>query len=64
MLLFFYVLQYLPVTVASMSLYLVPIFGVILAILLVGEHLNAFAVAGAAVVLSSTVLIMRYDPGA
>jgi len=64
MLLFFYVLQYLPVTVASMSLYLVPIFGVILAIILVGEHLNAFAVAGAAVVLSSTVLIMRYDPSA
>ncbi len=64
MLLFFYVLQYLPVTVASMSLYLVPIFGVILAVLVVGEHLNAFMVAGAAVVLVSTVLIMKYDPSA
>lgn len=64
MLLFFYVLQYLPVTVASMSLYLVPIFGVILAILVVGEHLNVFMAVGAAVVLVSTVLIMKYDPSA
>ena len=64
MLLFFYVLQYLPVTVASMSLYLVPIFGVILAVLVLGEHLSAFTVIGAAVVLVSTVLIMKYDPSA
>lgn len=64
MLLFFYVLQFLPVTVASASMYLVPVFGVILAMVLVGEHLNAFAVAGAAVVLVSTVLIMKYDPSA
>ena len=64
MLLFFYVLQYLPVTIASMSLYLVPIFGVILAIVLLGEHLNTFAICGAAVVLVSTVLVMKYDPSA
>jgi drug/metabolite transporter (DMT)-like permease len=64
MLLFFYVLQYLPVTVASMSLYLVPIFGVILAVLVLGEHLSAFMVIGAAVVLVSTILIMKYDPSA
>lgn len=64
MLLFFYVLQFLPVTVASMSLYLVPIFGVILAVVVVGEHLSAATIAGAAVVLVSTVLIMTYDPSA
>jgi len=64
MLLFFYVLQYLPVTVASMSLYLAPIFGVLLAIALLGEHLNTFAICGAAVVLVSTVLVMKYDPSA
>jgi drug/metabolite transporter (DMT)-like permease len=64
MLLFFYVLQYLPVTVASASLYLVPVFGVVLAFLLVGERLNAYAVAGSVVVLISTILIMKYDPSA
>ncbi|MBI5090851.1 MAG: DMT family transporter [Candidatus Hydrogenedentes bacterium] len=64
MLLFFYVLQYLPVTVASASLYLVPVFGVILAMVLVGERLNTYAIAGSAVVLVSTILIMKYDPSA
>jgi drug/metabolite transporter (DMT)-like permease len=61
MLVFFHVLQFLDVTVASASLYLVPVFGVGLAALLVGERLSAVAVAGAAVVLASTILIMRYD---
>jgi len=64
MLLFFYVLQYLPVTVASASMYLVPVFGVVLAMVLLGEHLNTYAIVGSAVVLVSTVLIMKYDPSA
>jgi drug/metabolite transporter (DMT)-like permease len=61
MLLFFKALQHLDVTTASASLYLVPVFGVILAVVLLGERLNAFAVAGAAVVLAATLLIMKYD---
>ena len=61
MLLFFHVLQHLDVTVASMSLYLVPLFGVILAAVFVGERLGATALAGSAIVLASTVLIMKYD---
>ena len=61
MLLFFYVLQFLDVTVASASLYLIPVFGVLLGTTLLGEHLNSWAIGGAAVVLISTVLIMRYD---
>jgi len=61
MLLFFYVLEHVPVTVASASLYLVPVFGVILAMVLLGETLRPLSIAGAAVVLVSTVLIMRYD---
>jgi drug/metabolite transporter (DMT)-like permease len=61
MLLFFYVLEHLPVTVASASLYLVPVFGVLLAATFLGERLSGIALAGAAIVLASTVLIMRYD---
>ncbi len=61
MLVFFKALQHLDVTVASFSLYLVPIFGVILAITILGERLSPIAIVGAAIVLVSTVLVMRYD---
>ena len=40
MVLFFYVLQHLPVTVASASLYLVPVFGILLAANFLGERLT------------------------
>ena len=63
MLLFFYVLEHLPVTVASASLYLVPVFGVLFAVTIVGEKLSPLSLLGAAIVLVSTVLIMRYDTG-
>ncbi|MGA3347443.1 MAG: DMT family transporter [Candidatus Sulfotelmatobacter sp.] len=61
MLLFFKALQHLDVTTASASLYLVPVFGVLLAVVLLGERLNLLAIAGAAVVLMATILIMKYD---
>jgi drug/metabolite transporter (DMT)-like permease len=61
MLLFFKALQHLDVTTASASLYLVPVFGVLLAVVLLGERLNTLAIAGAAVVLAATLLIMKYD---
>ena len=61
MLLFFKALQHLDVTTASMSLYLVPVFGVILAAALLGERLNLPAIAGAGIVLIATLLIVRYD---
>jgi drug/metabolite transporter (DMT)-like permease len=61
MLLFFYVLKHIDVTVASSSLYLLPVFGVVLAAIFLGERLSFVALCGAAVVLVSTVLIMRYD---
>jgi drug/metabolite transporter (DMT)-like permease len=60
-LLFFYVLQFLDVTVASTSLYLVPVFGVILGATLLGERLSPLAIVGAVVVLVATILIMRFD---
>ena len=61
MVFFFYVLQHLPVTVASASLYLVPVFGILLAAMLLGERLTPIAIAGAAIVLVSTILIMKWD---
>jgi drug/metabolite transporter (DMT)-like permease len=61
MLLFFKALQHLDVTAASASLYLVPVFGVILAAVLLGERLNFLAIAGAAIVLASALLIIKYD---
>jgi drug/metabolite transporter (DMT)-like permease len=61
MLLFFKALQHLDVTTASASLYLVPVFGVLLAVLLLGEHLNFTAIAGAGIVLFATILVMKYD---
>ena len=64
MVLFFYVLQHLPVTVASASLYLVPVFGVLLAAGFLHEHLTAIALCGTAIVLASTILIMKWDKSA
>ena len=61
MLLFFYVLQFLDVTLASLSLYLVPVFGVILGATLLGERLSPLAMAGAVVVLGATILIMQFE---
>jgi len=61
MLLFFKALQHLDVTTASASLYLVPVFGVLLAAAVLGERLSAAAVAGTAIVLTATLLVMKYD---
>lgn len=61
MLLFFKALQHLDVTVASTSLYLVPVFGIVLAVTLLGERLNAITIAGAAIVLGATILLGRYE---
>lgn len=61
MLLFFYVLQFVEVTLASASLYLVPVFGVILGATLLGERLSPLAIAGSVVVLAATIVIMRFE---
>lgn len=61
MLLFFNVLQHIDVTIASLSLYLVPVFGVVMAALLLHERLGRLALCGTAIVLASTILIMKYD---
>ena len=61
MLLFFKALAHLDVTTASISMYLVPVFGVILAITMLGERLNMLEVFGALIVLSATLLVVKYD---
>jgi drug/metabolite transporter (DMT)-like permease len=61
MILFFSVLKSLPVTVALASTYMTPVFGVVLAMLLLGEWLTGTTVVGAVLVLAATVLVMRYD---
>jgi drug/metabolite transporter (DMT)-like permease len=61
MLLFFAALEHLDVTVASISVYLVPIFGVLLAAMLLGERLSMLAMVGSGIVLAATVLIVKYD---
>ena len=64
MLVFFFVLERLSVTVASASLYLVPLFGVLIAYRVLGEQLSPASLAGAVVVLAATIAIMRYDTAA
>jgi drug/metabolite transporter (DMT)-like permease len=61
MLLFFAALEHLDVTVASVSLYLVPIFGVLLATVVLGERLSTLALVGSGIVLLATILIVKYD---
>jgi drug/metabolite transporter (DMT)-like permease len=61
MLVFFYVLQFLEVTIASASLYLVPVFGVILGATLLHERLTPLAIIGAVVVLGATILVMQFE---
>jgi drug/metabolite transporter (DMT)-like permease len=61
MLLFFAALAHLDVTTASISLYLVPVFGVLLAFSILGERLHAIEIVGSAIVLAATLLIVRYD---
>ena len=61
MLMFFHVLERLPATVVLASTYLVPVFGVAIAFFLLGERLDATTLAGAAIVLAATVLVMRLD---
>jgi drug/metabolite transporter (DMT)-like permease len=61
MVLFFQVLKSLPVTVALASTYMTPVFGVVLAMLLLKERLTVTTIVGASLVLAATVLVMRYD---
>jgi drug/metabolite transporter (DMT)-like permease len=64
MVIFFRALRHVEVMVASMSLYLVPVFGVILAAVMLGERLAGQAIVGSAIVLLATVLLFCFDGAA
>lgn len=61
MLIFFIALKHLDVTVVSLTLYMIPVFGIIIAAVFLHERLSAMAVCGAAVVLLSSTLVAKYD---
>lgn len=64
MIMFFAVLKSLPVTVALASTYMTPVFGVVLAMLLLGERPTLWNALGSGLVLAATVIVMRYDGAA
>jgi drug/metabolite transporter (DMT)-like permease len=57
-------LRHVDAILAAASLYLIPIFGVALAVVFLGERLQTSGVAGSAVVLAATFLLFRFDHAA
>lgn len=57
MILYFWVIERIDVTQASLSTYLLPVMGVIFSTVLLGEKLTAHLVAGAALVFGSTFIV-------
>ena len=55
-------LRHVPASLAAVSFYLIPIFGVAAAFLLLGERLDLAQWLGAATVLAATYLILRRTP--
>jgi drug/metabolite transporter (DMT)-like permease len=61
MVLFLNVLTRLDATQASLSNYLIPFFGVLVAALVLGERLTGFMILGGLLVLFSTLLVTVYE---
>ena len=61
MLLFFWVIQRIDVTQASLSIYLLPVFGVILSAITLNEKLTPQLIIGGTVVFVSTFLVTTYE---
>ena len=61
MILFLTVLTRLDATQAALSNYLIPMFGVLIAWLLLGERLQPVAIAGGVLVLASTLLVTVWE---
>jgi probable blue pigment (indigoidine) exporter len=57
-------LRHVDASVAAVSFYLIPVFGVAAAVLLIGERLSASQWLGVAIVLVSTYLVFRGTTGA
>lgn len=61
MVLFFEALNTVDVVIASASLYLMPLFGIVLAFSILGEHIAPRTLLGAGIVLVATLLLFRFD---
>ena len=61
MVLFFWVIQRIEVTQASLSIYLLPVFGVLLSSLTLHEKITPQLLAGGAMVVVSTFLVTSYE---
>jgi drug/metabolite transporter (DMT)-like permease len=61
MVLFLRALESVDTVLASISLYLMPLFGVALAFGILGERLGPHAILGSAIVLIATMVLFRYD---
>jgi len=61
MVLFFWVIQRIEVTQASLSIYLLPVFGVLLSSITLHEKVTPWLLAGGALVVASTFLVTTYE---
>lgn len=61
MVLFFMVLERIDATQASLSIYLLPVFGVLISAITVGERVTWNLIVGGVLVLGSTFLVTTYD---
>lgn len=61
MVFFFRALHTIDVVIASTSLYLMPLFGIILAYSILGEHIAPRTLLGSGIVLTATLLLFRFD---
>lgn len=61
MVLFFKVLERIDATQASLSIYLLPVFGVLISSITVGEKITWNLIVGGALVLGSTFLVTTYE---
>ena len=63
MILFFWVIQRVEVVQASLSIYLLPVFGVLISAITLHEHVSLDLVIGAALVFGSTFLVTYFEDG-
>jgi drug/metabolite transporter (DMT)-like permease len=61
MLLFFWVIDKIDVTQASLSIYLLPVFGVLLSTVFVGEKITTQLIFGGLLVFTGTFLVTVYE---
>jgi drug/metabolite transporter (DMT)-like permease len=61
MMLYFWVIQHIDVTQASLSIYLMPVFGLLIAVITLREKVTVQLLAGGILVFVSTFLVTTYE---